>query len=275
MADAERVEGATARAETSYGDVAVSLDEDFVATVEIRRPPDNFFDVELIRSLGDAYEVLDAEPRCRAIVLCSEGKNFCAGADFTGRARGASAHGASWNAGDLYREAVRLFGTGTPVIAAVQGAAVGGGLGVACSADFRICTDRSRFAANFARLGFHHGFGLTVTLPLLVGHQRALELLYTGRRVSGPEAVETGLCDKLVDETELRTGAHAMAGEIARSAPLAVRSIRETMRGGLAEQIRRATAREREEQDRLRLTSDWVEGVRASSERRAPRFEGR
>jgi enoyl-CoA hydratase/carnithine racemase len=258
-----------------HGDVSVALDGDFVATVEIHRPPDNFFDVELIRSLADVYEALDAEPGCRAIVLCSEGKHFCAGADFTGRSGGSASRGDSWNAKDLYRQAVRLFETDTPVVAAVQGAAVGGGLGVACSADFRVAATDSRFAANFARLGFHHGFGLSATLPPIVGQQRALDLLYTGRRVPGPEAAAIGLCDALVEPGDLRSAAHDRAAAIAASAPLAVRSIRQTMRGGLADAVRAATDRELAEQDRLRQTSDWSEGVRAVAERRAPRFEGR
>jgi 2-(1,2-epoxy-1,2-dihydrophenyl)acetyl-CoA isomerase len=259
-----------------HGDVAVGLEEDFVATVEIQRPPNNYFDVDLIRSLAEVYELLDGEPACRAIVLCSDGKHFCAGADFTGRSSSDSAsQGHTWDANDLYREAVRLFATQTPVVAAVQGAAIGGGLGLACSADFRVACERSRFSANFARLGFHHGFGLTVTLPLIVGQQHALHLLYSGRRISGPEACDIGLSDLIVEHDELRRAAHSMAAEIARSAPLAVRSIRETMRDGLAEKVRFATARELAEQDRLRQTSDWAEGIRAVAERREPHFEGR
>ena len=251
------------------------LRDDFVVTVELCRPPDNFFDVELIRSLAEAYEALDAEPLCRAIVLCSDGKHFCAGADFTGRSNRSSAQPRSSNVRDLYREAVRLFETKTPVVAAIQGAAIGGGLGLACSADFRVACKRSRFSANFARLGFHHGFGLTVTLPAIVGQQHALELLYSGRRISGSEAFDIGLCDELSETPEVRVAAHARAAEIARSAPLAVRSIRETMRGGLAERVGKATERELAEQDRLRRTADWSEGVRAVAERREPQFEGR
>jgi enoyl-CoA hydratase/carnithine racemase len=250
-------------------DVSVDIGDGFVATVEIHRPPNNFFDVDLIRSIADAYDALDADERCRAIVLCSEGRHFCAGADFTGRTGGAGAPG------DLYAEAVRLFEARTPVVAAVNGAAIGGGLGLACSTDFRVASPDSRFSANFARLGFHHGFGLSVTLPPLVGQQRTLELLYTGRRIGGDEAHAMGLCDRLVPADALRAEATALASEIAESAPLAVRSIRETMRGDVASRVREATAREDAEQARLRKTADWAEGVRASAERRPPRFEGR
>ena len=251
-------------------DVTVSLGEDFVATVELHRPPDNYFDRALIRALADAYQALDADPGCRAIVLCSEGKHFCAGANL-----GGGADGLDGGPGALYQEAVRLFEAMTPVVAAVQGAAVGGGLGLACSADFRVGCPQARFAANFARLGFHQGFGLSVTLPAIVGPQHSLELLYTGRRIGGDEAARIGLCDRLVPAAEVRDEAHALAAEIAGSAPLAVRSIRATMRGDLAGRDRAATDREAAEQKRLRQTADWREGVAAMAQRRPPRFEGR
>ena len=256
-----------------FGDITVTVGADAVAEVEIHRPPANFFDVRLIRDLAQAYARIDEDPSCRAAVLCSEGKHFCAGADFNAESD-AEALPAD-TAASLYQEAVRLFRAQTPVVAAVQGAAVGGGLGLACSADFRVTASEARFAANFAQLGFHHGFGLTVTLPLVVGHQRALELLYTGRRIPGDEAHRIGLADRLVPLADVRDAARAMAAEIAASAPLAVRSIRETMRGHLADQIAAATDREDAEQVKLRKTADFAEGIRASGERRTPNFVGR
>jgi len=250
-------------------DVGVERDGD-VAVVEIRRPPNNFFDVVLIGAIADALDELAADG-CRAVVLASEGRHFCAGADFGGgRERGAGGGGGP----HLYDMAVRLFEQPLPIVAAVQGAAIGGGFGLAMAADFRVAAPEARFAANFARLGFHHGFGLTVTLPLVAGHQAALDLLYTGRRIGGEEAARLGIADRLVDAAELRPTALALAHEIATSAPLAVRSIRETMRGHLADDVRRALARERAEQDRLTATADWREGVAAMAERRTPVFTG-
>jgi len=249
-------------------DVTAAVDDAHVATVEIHRPPANYFDASLIRQLGDAYEKIDATASCRAIVLCSEGKHFCAGANL------GSASGAADEPRSLYREALRLFAAATPVVAAVQGAAVGGGLGLALSADFRVASPGSRFSANFARLGFHHGFGLSVTLPALAGQQTALDLLLTGRRVPGEEALSLGLCDRLVEDNEVRVAAHAFAVELARSAPLAVQSIRATLRAGLVERVEAALEREASEQDRLRETEDFREGVTASLERRMPRFNG-
>jgi enoyl-CoA hydratase/carnithine racemase len=257
-------------AHSRFGDVSVAVGGDLVATVELHRPPNNHFDLALVRSLADAMEALDGDDACRAIVLCSEGRHFCAGADFTG-----SGDGVAGGQRHLYDEAVRLFATRKPVVAAVQGAAIGGGLGLAMAADFRVASPEARFAANFARLGFHHGFGLTVTLPAAVGQQRALELLYTGRRVAGSDALRIGLCDRLAEAERLREEARSLAAEIAAAAPLAVLSIRETMRGDLAGRVRAALVRERAEQERLRLTDDFGEGVRATAARRDPRFSGR
>ena len=263
--------GSTAKA---YGDVTVDIGADGVATVEIHRPPSNFFDATLIRSISEAYEALDADPGCRAIVLCSEGKHFCAGANFGAPAAAAPEPSGS-PAPDLYAMAVRMIVSKTPVVAAVQGAAIGGGLGLACSSDFRVGCSDSRMAANFAQLGFHHGFGLTITLPPIVGQQKAMDMLLTGRRVAGEEAHAMGLLDRFVELDEVRNEAHRMAAEIAKSAPLAVVSIRETMRAGIGERYRQATEREAREQAALRATEDFKEGIRASAERRTPEFQGR
>jgi 2-(1,2-epoxy-1,2-dihydrophenyl)acetyl-CoA isomerase len=254
-----------------FGDVTVEVGADYVALAEIRRPPNNFFDLALIDDIAEAFERLDADDACRAIVLASEGRHFCAGANF-GAPQDASGGDPDRH---LYDAAVRLFETRTPVVAAIQGAAIGGGLGLALMPDFRVAAPEARFSANFARLGFHHGFGLSVTLPRLVGQQAAAELLYTGRRINGDEAFAMGMCDRLVPESGLRDEARALAAEIAGSAPLAVASIRETLRGGLAAEIRAATDREKVEQDRLRKTKDFREGTKAMGERRPPDFKGR
>ena len=247
--------------------LVVEIGRDFVATIELRRPPNNFFSLEMVAGIADVLESLDGDPRCRAAVLCAQGKHFCAGADF-------SPDGARYSTEDLYAAAVRIFRTHTPVVAAVHGAAVGGGLGLALTADFRVAAPEARFSANFSRLGFHQGFGVSVTLPRLVGQQAAADLLFTGRRVPGDEAVRLGLADRLAARDEVRDAAHAMAREIAMSAPLAVRSIRATLRGDLADQVEAAVAHEHREQDRLQETADFAEGRRAMAERRTPEFRG-
>jgi enoyl-CoA hydratase/carnithine racemase len=268
---ANRVPSGTASEDQSRCAVASSLDDaGHVATVEILRGPNNFFDLDVLSTLCDTIERL-ANDGVRAVVLCSEGKNFCAGADLSGQTGTVRAEGRP----HLYDIAIRLFEQPVPIVAAVQGAAVGGGLGLALAADLRIATPESRFSANFSLLGFHHGFGLSITLPLVVGHQSALELLYTGRRINGESARKLGLCDQLVSVAELRTAATHLAAEIGAAAPLAVRSIKQTMRAALTEQIREAMRHERAEQERLRRTADFREAITAARERRPAQFYGR
>ncbi len=262
---------------------------DFVATVEIQRGPHNYFDREMIREIADAFEALDDDPACRAIVLAAEGKSFCAGARLGGggnrgesgegkiqsdvSGQGASSESAfRRDSGGLYREAIRLFRARTPVVAAVHGAAIGGGLGLALMADFRVTCAEARFAANFAQLGFHPGFGLSVTLPELVGRSHAMRLALTGRRIKGEEAFEIGMADRLVPLDAVRASAIEMASEIAASAPLAVESIRATLRLGLADRVAAILEHELTEQERLIQTRDAKEGIRATAERRPPVF---
>ena len=172
----------------------------------------------------------------------------------------------------LYEQAVRLFRTNKPVIAVIQGAAVGGGLGLALSADFRIACPEAKFSANFAKLGFHQGFGSSVTLPRVVGIQHSADMLYTARRVKGEEAFKMGLVDKITTKDSLFEEAIRFASEIASSAPMAVESIRSTVKGDLADQVEKVVAWELSEQIRLQKTEDFKEGIASSLERRQPNF---
>ncbi|MDE2007256.1 MAG: enoyl-CoA hydratase/isomerase family protein [Rhodospirillales bacterium] len=244
-----------------------------IATIELRRPPNNFISVAMVAEIADALEALDRDPTCRAIVLAADGKHFCAGADFSSRGPDGRAEPIE-RGRHLYKEAVRLWRTTKPIVAAVHGAAVGAGLGLAVMADFRVACPEARLSANFTRMGFHPGFGLTATLPRLIGAQKAALVFYTGRRFTGTEALEMGLIDQLVAESELRAAATALATEIAEAGPLAIVSTRETLRRGLAEAVQAATEREYQEQTWLRQTEDFREGTRAMGERRLPVFKG-
>jgi enoyl-CoA hydratase/carnithine racemase len=256
-----------------YGDVSVTL-EGHVALIEIHRPPHNYFDALLIQDLAEAFEAMDKAHDCRAIVLASEGRSFCAGANFNATAAGADNEVASTTS-RLYQDAVRLFACAKPIVAAIQGAAIGGGFGLALVADLRVVSRDARFGANFVKLGIHPGFGLTYTLPRIIGIQRASLLFYTGRRITGEEAVVWGLGDVLAEPDRLREDAMKLAAEIAECAPLAVQSTRATLRRGLADAVRAQTDHEHAEQSLLFKTEDHKEGVRAVSERRPGRFKGR
>ncbi|MEM9030421.1 MAG: enoyl-CoA hydratase/isomerase family protein [Pseudomonadota bacterium] len=264
---------------TSHDDLAVSR-AGHVGVIEIRRPPHNYFDDELVRRIADGLEAFETDPDCRAVLLCSDGRAFCAGAYFGDGQALDDAGQADGSPGDedlrrLYADAVRIFATSKPIVCAVQGPAIGGGLGLALAADFRVAAPEARFGANFTAIGLHPGFGLTVTLPRVVGHQTAGLLFATARRITGDEALAIGLVDQVVPLSHLRDSAMGLAIEIAANAPLAVQATRKTLRLGLAEAVRDASLREHGEQARLRRTSDFREGVRAAFARRKPEFKAR
>ncbi len=257
----------------AYEHIGVS-ESGFIATIEVRRGPNNFIDTDMVGEIADALDEYDRTPEIRAIVLCAEGKHFCAGADFGSRGPDGVMRTAK-RGRHLYKEAQRLWKSGKPIVAAVHGAAVGAGVGLAVMADFRVTCPEARFSTNFTRLGYHPGFGLTATLPRLIGEQKAAMLLYTGRRLTGEEALAIGLADYCVPLDEYarkpsRSRSKSASRRRWRSSPRGI-----ALRRGLAEAVARATEREYEEQDWLRNTADFKEGTKAMGERRLPNFQAR
>lgn len=244
-----------------------------VAIVTFARPPHNFIEQALIEALGEAFTAADADRDVRAIVLRSEGRVFCAGADLV-NANPVAEDQPAGTRNPFYVAAARLFATRTPIVAAVQGAAVGAGLGLSLVADFRVGSADTRFAANFVAIGFHPGFGISAVLERIIGRQRALLMNLTARRIRGEQAYDWGLLDELVAPGEVDAAALALAHEIAAGAPLAVASTRATMRGDLHVLVERQTDHELAEQAWLQKTADFAEGVRAVAERRPGRFVG-
>ncbi|QBY51398.1 enoyl-CoA hydratase/isomerase family protein [Cupriavidus oxalaticus] len=255
---------------SSAADIQLSRDG-HVARIVLSRPPHNFVDADVMHRLADTLLALDDDASCRAIVLASGVSAFCAGADFSGAGQGEIAN----DPAGFYVQAMKLYRNRKPIVAAVEGAAVGAGLGLALVADFRVTCAEARFSANFNRLGFHPGFGLSVTLPRLVGEQQAALLFYTGRRISGTDAVAIGLADELVAKAEVNDRAMALAQEIAASAPLAVETTRATLREGLADRIAEVNQRELAVQRGQFRSEDFREGVAAMAERRTPVFHRR
>ena len=254
------------------GDIHITRDG-HVARVTIDKPPINAVSVDLMRDLADALELLDKDGSTRAVVLATSGKVFCSGADLSNRTSEGPIPERSIN--PLYDQAVRLFSTELPIVAAVQGAAIGAGLGLALIADFRVAAPEARFAANFVKLGFHPGFGLTYTLPRLIGRQNAARMFLTGERYDADAALQMGLADEVAPLDQLLTRAHALAASISENAPLALRSTRKTLRADLAAAVRAQTDHEFAEQQWLMKTDDFKEGVKAVSERRPGDFRAR
>lgn len=244
---------------------------DHIGIVTLARPPHNFFDDQSVAKLVTAFQSLQGNPDCRVIVLRSQGTSFCAGANFGSDGGGVDASVAE----RIYAGAVALFAIKKPIIAAVQGPAIGGGIGLALVADFRIAAEEAKFAANFARLGIHSGFGISATLPLVVGRQAASLLLQTGRRINAHEALRMGLVEKVVPAPQLLDATLELADEIASAAPLAVQSMRQTLLGDRAAMVSKAIEREIAEQRVQFASDDFREGIQAAHQRRAPLFKGR
>ena len=248
-----------------------------VGVVIMDRPPHNFLNFRQIHDIADALEEMQNDMSIRCAVLAADGRSFCAGADFAGDGVGGGDDEVV--GGDatlaLYQGSGRLFDVTLPIVGAIQGPAVGGGLGLAMVPDIRITCPAARFSANFASLGIHQGFGMSVTLPQLLGPSRAAQVLYSAKRYKGEEAVAIGLADECVPSEQVRERALEVATEIAANAPLALRSIKSTLRLGLGDRVREITQREAQLQAELSASDDAKEGIAAVGERRAGNFKGK
>ncbi len=235
-----------------------------VARLTLSRPPHNFFDLSDLALLADSLDEVDSDPALRVTILQSSEKTFCAGADFGGSGRPDPTL--------IYAQAVRLAARRKPMIAAIGGPAVGGGLGLALVADFRVGSFKARFQANFVRLGISPGFGISVTLPRLIGAQAARNMLLTGRRVEGKEAHALGLLDQIVPDAELDAAARSLSETLAEGAPAAVVATRRLLDVSGGDGFTEAIRRELAEQAPLFASSNFEEGLVANRERRLPRF---
>ena len=248
-----------------------------VATLTLNRPDNrNSMTADLLAGLGDAVASVRSDPGVRCVVITGRGKSFCAGADFRERrddsAAPVSPHERSYA---TYSHFLSLLDVEVPTIAAMQGHAIGGGLGLGVVCDLRVANGEARYGANFVRLGLHPGMATTYLLPRLMGVPRAVELLLTGRIVDGAEAAAVGLVHHAVAPAAVLPRALELAAEIASAAPLAVRWTKQAIYEGLGWDPRSAARREAHLQSRSAETEDFKEGVSALLERREPRFRGR
>ncbi len=176
----------------------------------------------------------------------------------------------------MYQPFLQILDIEVPTIAAMQGHAVGGGLGLAIVCDIRVANVDSKYGANFTRLGLHPGMASSYILPRLVGLPKALELLLTGRLVNGAEAAELGLANHAVEGDEgVMEKAREIAREIAGAAPIAVRWAKQSIYRNISWNPKDAAAIEAHAQSRTVETEDSREGIKALLEKRPPVFKGR
>ncbi|MEE2830244.1 MAG: enoyl-CoA hydratase/isomerase family protein [Myxococcota bacterium] len=257
---------------------------DGVAVLTLNEPERrNPFSPALVEAFGRRIEEL--EQRCRTdvrvVVVTGAGKAFCAGASFDTMPSLAADSGLDGVLAihaaieTIYSSFVRLDRLEVPTIAAVNGAAIGGGFGLALLCDIRIVAERAKLAANFTRLGIHSGLAITELLPRAVGYEAAADLLFTGRVMRGSEAVEMGFARKAVDFDEVLPTALDRAGPIASSAPMAVRWVKRTLRASTGRWLAPTMGAEAMSQALLMQSRDAGEGMRAMMSPDPPKFEGR
>ncbi len=175
---------------------------------------------------------------------------------------------------DFYRFFLSVRDLPCPSIAAIQGAAIGAGLAVALACDLRIAARDAKLGLNFAKLGIHPGMGSSWTLPRLVGPAHAADLLFSGRSIDGIEAERIGLVNRAVERDAVLPAALALAGEIAACAPIAVRGSKRALARAQDVALDEQLDFEAEQQAICYESADLAEGLRATREKRPPRFEG-
>jgi len=257
---------------------------DAVAEITLNRPENrNSMTPDVLAGLADAVARAKADAGVRCVIVTGRGKSFCAGADF--RSRGGAAPGGGEDASafvaphersyNTYAPFLSLLDLEVPTIAAMNGHAIGGGLGLAIVCDLRVAATDAKYGANFVRLGLHPGMANTYILPRLMGVPNAIELLLTGRLVDGAEAARRGLAHYAVAPEQVLTKSRELAREIASAAPLAVRWTKRSIYQGLAWDPKTAARYEGHVQSRTMETEDFREGTKALLEKREPRFQGR
>lgn len=249
---------------------------DGFALITLNRPHKyNALSLALLESLAAAVERAEQDARVRAVVLAGAGKHFCAGADIVEMQQIEGLAGAErWiqARAPLFE---RVSACPKPVVAAIHGAAMGGGLEIAMQADIRIAGEGATFAQPEVRLGIMPGAGGTQRLARLAGLGRALEWLLTGDRFGARAALEAGVVNRVVPDDQVVAEATALAARLARQAPIALRLIKEVTRRGLEGPLGSGLTRERQAFATLLATEDRVEGVQAFLSRREPIFRGR
>jgi enoyl-CoA hydratase len=240
----------------------------FVATVTINRPKAlNALNEEVLKDLKDVFDNIDKDS-VRAVILTGAGdKSFVAGADIAAMSTMTKEEGEAF--GKFGNDIFRMIETfPIPVIAAVNGFALGGGNELAMSCDIRICSDNAVFGQPEVGLGITPGFGGTQRLARIVGVGKAKEMVYGARNIKADEAYRIGLVNAVYPQEELIAAANKLAGGIAKNAPIAVRNCKKAINDGLQVDMDKAITIEEKLFGACFQTADQVEGMSAFLEKR-------
>lgn len=253
--------------------------KDHIATLTLNRPDNrNSMTNDVLEGLAKGVEEVRSDPDVRCLIITGRGRSFCAGADFKSQVQrdtGTRPLLANERSFAMYQPFLSVLNIEVPVIGALNGHAIGGGLGLALVCDIRVANAEAKYGANFVRLGLHPGMATTYLLPRFLGLPRAAELLLTGRIITGSEAAELGLVNHAVAPDQVLPRAREIADEIAGCAPIAVRWTKRSLYRHTQFDPRPAAFDEASLQSRTVETRDHREGVKALLDKRAPEFEGR
>ena len=220
---------------------------------------------------------IQADDTVRAVVVTGADKAFCSGGDLAwlGSDPDASVDLLRTRMLDFYRSWLAMREVSVPVIAAINGAAIGAGACIALMADIRIASDRAKFGVPFLQLGLHPGMATTYLLPEVVGVAAARDLLYTGRVIDAPRMMNLGLVSEVIEHEQLGARARELGERVASNAPIAARLLKSALRDGPMPTLDAAVQWEGIAQPVTMATSDLHEGLAAAREKRAPSFTGR
>lgn len=250
-----------------------------IAVITLNRPENrNSMTHDVLDGIVQRVEQVKANRDLRCLVITGTGSSFCAGADFKSgldKAVEADALQPNEKSFAMYKPFLSILEIEIPVIGALNGHAIGGGLGLALVCDMRVANESAKYGSNFTKLGLHPGMATTYFLPRFVGIPRAAELLLTGRIITGREAADFGLMNYAVPAEEVWDKAWSLAEEVASCAPLANRWTKQSLYQNIDWDPVTAARHEGELQSRTITTDDHKEGVAALLEKRPPNFTGR